>query len=164
MPLTKAQREQRAVEEAYSRQTQALRPKPDLVSPCSKHPEYRVEVTGGRIPPSHEGTCPMCRDEVLERRDPPRQTTRKLDRSAGRAADLAYMLWREKHPSPQLEPGSLEESNALQAMAAARAEEEAREAAKGGSRGGRLVSARSEHNIWTEYWHVPGRGIVRVTG
>jgi hypothetical protein len=162
-PLTKSQREQRAVEEAYSRQTQALRQR-DYVSPCPAHPQWRVDVSAGQVAPSHGGLCPECAAEQVARRNPVKQPVRKHDpASAGRAADMSYMLWRERHPDP-LEPGSLAESNALQAMAAARAEEEAREAAKGGSRGGRLVSARSEHNIWTEYWHVPGRGIVRVAG
>jgi hypothetical protein len=165
MQLTKAQREQRAVEDAYRRQSQRLAPKPEYVSPCSSHPSWRVEVTGGRIAPPHAGLCPECAAEEIARRNPAKRPTRKHDPgSAGREADFSYHLWREKHGPVGIEPGSLEELNALLAMAAARAEEEAREVTKGGSRAGRLVSARSEHNRWVEYYAVPGRGIVRVSG
>jgi hypothetical protein len=161
MPLTKAQREQRAVNEAYSRQTQKLAPKPEFVSRCPSHPSWRVEITGGRIAPPHAGLCPECAAEELARRNPAKQPTRKHDPgSAGREADFAYHLWREKHPSDQLEPGSIEESEALQAIAEARyAEEEHSDPPSQGI----LVSARVEDGRYTEFWKPRGsRQIVKV--
>ena len=177
MPLTKTQREQKRLEEAelVRRHRAALaddtlrqrsEPPPELPpGPCRLHPEWRPrhwELGGG-------GTCPECVAAELVRRE--HGGSRELSKVGPQAGtdqqQAALMAHREKHPPApdEIEPGTRAEADALAFIDGERAEEvEAERLRSQPARiGGHLVSARSEQNIWTEFWKVPGRGIVRVT-
>lgn len=172
MRLTKAQREQRRIEEAFARQSLAV---PDDVlkqrteapaeelppGSCRIHPDWRPAMQGFGSP-----TCPGCvADELAKRAHGGSRVGRRLEPEAG--TDRAFELWQahvENHPSDGIEPGSQDEWDAIAWIDQARADEAEAERRKAdpGLGGARLVSARSESNIWTSYYAVPGRGIVRV--
>jgi hypothetical protein len=160
MPLTKSQREQRKIEDAYRLQRQRA-----TRSPCKFHPAWRIPADQ---PPPHnpQASCPECAAEVIALRESPQGPVRKIDPgSAGGKLDLRYELFRERHGSPTSgpEPGSYEEDAALRKIIDARYAEEAREAEKsdGRPRGGVLVSARPVGGRWIETYKV-GRRLVRV--
>lgn len=131
-----------------------------FVTPCEKHPNWHVDVSRGQPRPVWP-SCPLCASEEIADRDRPRSSARKLDTSAAFPRDDRYLKWLEREPA---RAGTFEEQNALDAIATLRDDDAAREASRDRSglpKGSRLVSARSEENIWVEFWAIPGRGIVK---
>jgi hypothetical protein len=162
MALTKAQREQRRVEEAY--QSQMAQRQRAMQSPCRFHPDWQIPADH---PTMHnpQASCPECAAEVIARRDAPPPPPRTIyEGSAGDELDLRYELHRQKHgePTGQIEPGSFAEEDALQKIFDARVTEETRHADKEyrGPRGV-LISARPVAGKWIETWRV-GNRLVRV--
>jgi len=154
-------RQKRRVEEAE------LVRRSTLASPCEKHPDWRVDVSDGRMPPC-ASSCPHCLRDSIGTRDDTKRAVQRVDVSelgnvTDRQLELAA-IWFDKNPARRgVESESFAEQNALEAIDLARESEQGRDERR--RDGARVVSQQIRGGRVRAWAKLPGHeGLIEVSG